>query len=62
MDDFNVPGSNKSQMDDESRKFAFQIQLDNICRILDGKVSHFTCNSKTTTYNKIVIEYNQENK
>ncbi len=43
-------------------KFALQIQLDNICRILGGEAKYYICSSKTTTHKKLVIEYNHENK
>jgi hypothetical protein len=62
MDDFNTPGSNKSWMDDGFKKHVVQIQLDNIVKILDGELKHYICTDKTTTHEKIVIEYNRTKK
>ncbi len=62
MNDFNLPGSNKSQLDDKTKKFAVDIQLNNICKILGGEVKHYTCCDRTTTHEKIIIEYNHKQK
>ncbi len=42
---------------DNEEKFALEIQLDNICRILGGEAKYYFCSSKTTTHRKLVIEY-----
>jgi hypothetical protein len=62
MDDFNLPGSNKSQLDDETKKIVVDIQLKNITKILGGEVKHYTYCDKTTTHEKIIIEYNHKQK
>ncbi len=62
MDDFNTPGSNKSWMDEGFKKFIVQTQLHNICQILGGEANHYICTDKKTQHQKIVIEYNHQNK
>ena len=62
MDDFNQPGSNKSQMDDAFVKFNYQWQLKNVVKLLKGEMKHYVCSDKTTTHEKIVIEYNHSKK
>ena len=37
-------------------------QVSNIEKLLGGKASHYICVDKFTTHEKIVIEYNHENK
>ncbi len=44
------------------KNFALEMQLDNICRILGGEAKHYICTDKKTQHEKIVIEYNHENK
>ena len=61
MDDFNQP-QQRAGIDDDFRKFAVQTQLDNICKILGGEATHWTCCDRTTQHEKIVIEYNHEKK
>ncbi len=51
-----------SNLVDDSSKFALQIQLDNICRILGGEATHYICTDKKTQHQKIVIEYDHKNK
>jgi hypothetical protein len=46
----------------DDAKFALEIQLDNICRILGGELKHYTCTDKKTQHEKIVIEYNHRKK
>jgi len=46
----------------DDAKFALEIQLDNICRILGGEAKHYKCCDRTTTHEKIVIEYNHQKK
>jgi hypothetical protein len=62
MDDFNTPGSNKSWMDDGFKEFVTQLQLDNVCKILNGELMHYYCSDRTTTHEKIVIEFNHKTK
>ena len=47
----------KNENDD---KFALEIQLDNICRILGGEVKHYICTDKKTIHKKIVIQYDHK--
>lgn len=62
MDDFNQPGSEKIGITPEFTKFITQLQLDNLCKILDGELKHYTCSDRNTTHKKIVIEYGHETK
>jgi|TARA_B100000902_G_scaffold330949_1_gene328144 hypothetical protein len=62
MDDFNKPGSNKIGITPEVENFVTQLQLDNVCKILGGELKHYFCSDKTTTHEKIVIEYNHKKK
>jgi hypothetical protein len=62
MKDFNTPGSNKSWMDEGFKKFIVEHQLGNVVNILDGELHHYHCSDRTTTHEKIVIEYNHKNK
>lgn len=61
MDDFNQP-QQRAGIDDDFRKFAVETQVNNICKILGGEAKHYICSDKTTTHEKIVIEYNHEKK
>ena len=61
MDDFNQP-QQRAGIDDNFRKFAVETQVNNICKILGGEAKHYICSDKTTTHEKIVIEYNHEKK
>ena len=49
-------------IDDDFKKFAVETQVNNICKILGGEAKHYICSDKTTTHEKIVIEYNHEKK
>ena len=62
MKDFNTPGSNKSWMDEGFKKFIVEHQLENVRNVLDGELKHYVCSNKTTTHEKIVIEYNHKKK
>jgi|SaaInlV_120m_DNA_3_1039746.scaffolds.fasta_scaffold04890_3 hypothetical protein len=62
MKDFNTPGSNKTWMDDGFKKWSAMWQLDNIAKLLGGKVTHCICTDKTTTHKKIIIEYGHQKK
>ncbi len=61
MDDFNQP-QQRAGIDDDFRKFAVETQVNNICKILGGEAKYYICSDKTTTHEKIVIEYNHEKK
>jgi len=62
MKDFNEPGSNKSWMDEGFKKFVIEYQLDNVVRLLGGKLTRCICTDRTTTHRKIVIEYDHQEK
>ena len=62
MKDFNTPGSNKSWMDEGFKKFNSEWQLKNVAKLLDGELKHYICTDKTTSHEKIVIEYNHKKK
>jgi hypothetical protein len=49
-------------IDEDFRKFAIRTQLDNVCKILGGEAKHYYVSDRTTKHEKIVIEYNYENK
>lgn len=36
--------------------------VENLEKLLDGEAKHYFCSNKTTTHEKIVIEYNYKNK
>ena len=45
----------------EEKKFALEIQLDNICRILGGEMVKSSClNHLGESYEKITITYNHK--
>jgi|ETNmetMinimDraft_14_1059893.scaffolds.fasta_scaffold28391_4 hypothetical protein len=61
-DDFNQP-QEQSGIVPEFNDFAVQTQLGNICKLLDGKASHYTCmDSRGMQYQKIVITYDHKEK
>ena len=62
MKDFNTPGSNKSWMDEGFKKYIVAWQLENVTNVLGGELKHYICTDKTTTHEKIVIEYNRTKK
>jgi len=62
MNDFNAPGSNKSWINDGFKEFIVEQQLSNIVNILGGELKRYTCIDKSTTHQKIVIEYNHKKK
>ena len=47
---------------ENDKNFALEMQLDNICRILGGEAKHYICVDRTTTHQKIVIEYGHQQK
>lgn len=61
MSDFNNPGSSIG-ITPEFTDFVVQNQLDNVTKILDGKLSHYIVSDKTTTHKKYVIEYEHNHK
>jgi hypothetical protein len=62
MDDFNTPGSSRVGITTEVTNFIVQTQLENVTKILDGKLSHYIVSDKTTTHKKYVIEYEHNHK
>ena len=62
MKDFNTPGSNKSWMDEGFKKYIVEWQLENVRNVLGGELTHYICTDKTTSHEKIVIEYNRTKK
>lgn len=62
LDDFNQPGKKESGLTPVFKEFVTQLQLDNVCKILGGELHHYHCSDRTTTHEKIVIEYNHKNK
>ena len=61
MNDFNRPGESTG-MTPEVEQVIVQTQLDNVTKILDGKLSHYIVSDKTTTHKKYVIEYEHNHK
>ena len=62
MDDFNTPGSNKSLMDDEFKKYAAEWQLNNIEKLLNAKVERghvYDSDNRDEVYTQITITYKQ---
>ena len=49
-------------IDEDFRKFAVKTQLDNVCKILGGEAKHYYVSDRTTKHEKIVIEFNHEQK
>jgi hypothetical protein len=63
MDDFNTPGSNKSQMNDGFKKYAAEWQLNNIEKLLDAKVERcrvYNSDNRDEIYNQITITYKED--
>lgn len=61
MTEFNKPGPS-TEITPEVEEFIVQTQLDNVAKILDGKLSHYIVSDKTTTHKKYVIEYEHNHK
>ncbi len=61
MTEFNKPGPS-TEITSEVEEFIVQTQLDNVAKILDGKLSHYIVSDKTTTHKKYVIEYEHNHK
>jgi len=47
---------------EEEREFILKLQIDNICKILDGEVQYITGCDKKNEWKKIVIEYDHRKK
>ena len=63
MDDFNTPGSNKTWMDENFRKFNSQWQLDNVVKLLDAKIERcrvYNSDNRDEVYNQITITYKEK--
>jgi len=61
--EFNTPGSNKSWMNDGFKKYAAEMQLNNIEKLLDAKVERchvYNSDDRDVVYNQITITYKQE--
>ena len=56
-EEFNAPGSSKIGITPEFTDFVVNLQIDNVCKILNGEVKHYICTDRTTSHKKIVIEY-----
>ena len=60
MKDFNVPGSNKSWMDEGFKKFIVEHQLENVRNVLNGTLEKkILVNSKGEVSKQIVINYTE---
>jgi hypothetical protein len=61
MENFNQPGSNKTKLDEESKKFVIDLQLQNIVNILGAKVERcrvYDSDNRDKVSHKITITYN----
>ena len=56
MNEFNKPQA-RDGITPEVEEFIVQTQLENVAKILDGKLSHYLVSDKKTMYKKYVIEY-----
>lgn len=61
MNEFNKPQVRDS-ITPEVKDVIVQTQLDNVTKILDGKLSHYIVSDRTTTHKKYVIEYEHNHK
>tara|TARA_B100002019_G_C20790025_1_gene366196 strand:+ start:294 stop:488 length:195 start_codon:yes stop_codon:yes gene_type:complete len=61
LDDFNQP-QKQTGITPEFKKIAVDIQVDNICKLLNGKATYYECSDLKTMHKKIVIEYAHETK
>ena len=62
MDNFNTPGSNKSQMNDGFKKYAAEWQLSNVAKLLDADIERCRAtysDNRKDIYNKITIIYKE---
>ncbi len=63
MDDFNLPGSNKSWMDEGFKKFIVEHQLGNVVNILDADIKRcrvYNSDKRDEVYNQITITYKEQ--
>ena len=63
MDDFNIPGSNKSWMDEGFKKFIVEHQLGNVVNILDADIKRcrvYNSDNRDEVYNQITITYKED--
>jgi DNA-binding PadR family transcriptional regulator len=44
------------------KKLMAKDQLENIARLLNGKISHYVCSTLTSSHEKYVIEFNHQKK
>ena len=59
MEDFNAP-QKRQGIDENFKKFAVDLQIDNICKLLGGEAKRYYCSDKTTEHEKIIIEFNDK--
>ena len=63
MDDFNLPGSNKSWMDEGFKKFIVEHQLGNVVNILDADIKRcrvYNSDKRDEVYHQITITYKEQ--
>lgn len=53
---------NERRWEEETNKVIASDLVESIEKLLGGKAKHYICSDKTTTHEKIVIEYNHEKK
>ena len=49
-------------IDENFKKVTVEKQIDNICQILGAEAKHYYVSDRTKKHEKIVIEYNHEDK
>ena len=57
---FNQPGSNKSGITEEFKRYIAEWQLDNVTKLLDGKVERchvYNSDNRDEVYDQITITY-----
>jgi hypothetical protein len=63
MEEFNTPGSNKSQMDADFIKFNSEWQLSNVVKLLNAKIERcrvYNSDNRDEIYNQITITYKED--
>jgi len=61
--EFNTPGSNKSGITEEFKRYIAEWQLNNIEKLLDAKVERcrvYNSDNRDEVYNQITITYKSE--
>jgi len=53
-------GKQRAGITPEFKKFAVQQQLDNIVKLLDGKIEYYMCCDKTQQHEEYVITFNHK--